>query len=142
MLFACIKDVQMNLLQSLDRQCLSLLVSFLQIDNQLRFTPYPVLLSFDGGYRSGQVDNLKSRDDVTRTKIENLSQMSSSSVPVLCLEISKWRKKDTSFISYEYVKLRFLFSNFVASLQITVTALIFLLIMYFEVNSYILFLQD
>jgi len=113
----------MNLLQSLDRQCLSLMISFLQIDNQLRFTPYPVLLSFDGGYRSGQVDNLKSRDDVTRTK--NLSQMSSSSVPVLCLEISKWRKKDISFISYEYVKLRFLFSNFVACLQFTVTALIF-----------------
>ncbi|BAT73681.1 hypothetical protein VIGAN_01119500 [Vigna angularis var. angularis] len=106
LLFACIKDVQMNLLQSLDRQCLSLLISSLQIDNQLRFTPYPVLLSFDGGYRSGQVDNLKSRDDGTRTRIENLSQMSSSSVPVLCLEISKWRKKDISFISYEYVKLR------------------------------------
>ncbi|XP_022639322.1 uncharacterized protein LOC106768127 isoform X4 [Vigna radiata var. radiata] len=106
LLFACIKDVQMNLLQSLDRQCLSLLISSLQIDNQLRFTPYPVLLSFDGGYRYGQVDNLKSRDDGTRTRIENLSQMSSSSVPVLCLEISKWRKKDISFISYEYVKLR------------------------------------
>ena len=125
MLFVCIRDVQMNLLQSLDRQCLSLLISSLQIDNQLRFTPYPVLLSFDGGYRSGQVDNFKSREDGTRTRIENLSQMSSSSVPVLCLEISKWRKKDISFISYEYVKLRFLFSNFLASLQFTVTALIF-----------------
>ncbi|XP_027919445.1 uncharacterized protein LOC114177994 isoform X3 [Vigna unguiculata] len=106
LLFVCIRDVQMNLLQSLDRQCLSLLISSLQIDNQLRFTPYPVLLSFDGGYRSGQVDNFKSREDGTRTRIENLSQMSSSSVPVLCLEISKWRKKDISFISYEYVKLR------------------------------------
>ncbi|RDY14648.1 putative vacuolar protein sorting-associated protein 13A, partial [Mucuna pruriens] len=106
LLFACIEDVQMNLLQSLDRQCLSLLISFFQIDNQLRSTPYPVMLSFDGGYRFGQVDHMKSRDDVTRTRVENLNQMSSSSVPVLCLEISKWRKKDISFISFEYIKLR------------------------------------
>nr|KYP76317.1 Putative vacuolar protein sorting-associated protein 13A [Cajanus cajan] len=106
LLFACIKDVQMNLLQSLDRQCFSLLISFLQIDNQLRSTPYPVLLSFGSGYRSGQVDHMKSRDDITRTRIENLNQMSSSTVPVFCLEISKWRKKDISFISFEYIKLR------------------------------------
>ncbi|TKY59210.1 putative vacuolar protein sorting-associated protein 13A [Spatholobus suberectus] len=106
LLFACIKDIQMNLLQSLDRQFLSLLISFLQIDNQLRSTPYPVMLSFNSGYRSGQVDHMKSRDDVTRTRLENLNQMSSSSVPVVCLEISKWRKKDISFMSFEYIKLR------------------------------------
>lgn len=106
LLFACIEDIQMNLLQSLDRQCLSLLISFLQIDNQLRSTPYPVMLSFDSAYRSGQVDHIKSRDDVTRTRIENLNQMSSFSVPVFNLEISKWRKKDISFISFEYIKLR------------------------------------
>ncbi|KAL2321117.1 hypothetical protein Fmac_030086 [Flemingia macrophylla] len=106
LLFVCIKDIQMNLLQSLDRQYFSLLISFLQIDNQLRSTPYPVMLSFDSGYRSGQVDHTKSRDDVTRTRIENLNQMSNTSVPVFCLEISKWRKKDISFISFEYIKLR------------------------------------
>ncbi|KAG4977288.1 hypothetical protein JHK84_036989 [Glycine max] len=106
LLFACIKDVEMNLLQSLDRQCLSLLILFIQIDNQLRSTPYPVMLSFDSGYRSGHVDHIKSRDDGTRTRIESLNQMSSSSVPVFCLEISKWRKKDISFISFEYIKLR------------------------------------
>ncbi|KAK7315042.1 hypothetical protein VNO77_33574 [Canavalia gladiata] len=96
LLFVCIKDIQVNLLQSLDRQCLSLLISFLQIDNQLRSTPYPVILSFDSGYRSCQVNTMKSRDDV----------ICSSSVPVFCLEISKWRKKDISFISFEYIKLR------------------------------------
>ncbi|XP_027357140.1 uncharacterized protein LOC113866515 [Abrus precatorius] len=106
LLFACIKDVQMNLLQSSDRQCLSLVISFIQIDNQLRSTPYPVIMSFDSGYRSCHDDSMKSRDDVTRTRIEKLNQMSSSSVPVFCLEISKWRKKDISFISFEYIKLR------------------------------------
>ncbi|XP_061363844.1 uncharacterized protein LOC133307357 isoform X2 [Gastrolobium bilobum] len=109
LLFACVKDIQIDLVQSLDRQNLSMLISFLQIDNQLRSTPYPVLLSFDSGYRSCQVDNMKSRDDVARKRIEILNQMnscSSSSIPVFCLEMSKWRKKDISFISFEYIKLR------------------------------------
>ncbi|KAJ1416635.1 Vacuolar protein sorting-associated protein 13, SHR-binding domain [Sesbania bispinosa] len=109
LLFACVKDIEINLLQSLDRQSLSMLISFIQVDNQLRSTPYPVLLSFDSGYRSCQVDNIKSRDTVSGTKFEKLNQMnicSSSSIPVLCLEISKWRKKDISFISFEHIKLR------------------------------------
>ncbi|XP_057415336.1 uncharacterized protein LOC130710179 isoform X3 [Lotus japonicus] len=109
LLFACIKDIEINLLQSLDRQRLSMMISFIQIDNQLHSTPYPVLLSFNNGYRSCQVDNTKSRDDVMRTSIEKLNQKSfgsSSSNPVMCLEISKWRKKDISFISFEYIKMR------------------------------------
>ncbi|KAK7274520.1 hypothetical protein RIF29_15613 [Crotalaria pallida] len=108
LLFACIKDIQIDLLQSLDRQSLSLQISFLQIDNQLHSTPHPVMLSFDGGYRSCQVDNVKSRDDVAKTRIVKSNQMNScsSSSPVFCLEISKWRKKDISFISFEYIKLR------------------------------------
>ncbi|CAJ2666738.1 unnamed protein product [Trifolium pratense] len=100
LLFACIKDIQINLLQSLDRQKLSMQISFIQIDNQMRSTPYPVMLSFDSG---------KSRDDVTRSRIEKSNQMnfcSSSSNPVFCLEISKWKKKDISFLSFEYIKLR------------------------------------
>ncbi|XP_045818799.1 uncharacterized protein LOC123911434 isoform X3 [Trifolium pratense] len=100
LLFACIKDIQINLLQSLDRQKLSMQISFIQIDNQMRSTPYPVMLSFDSG---------KFRDDVTRSRIEKSNQMnfcSSSSNPVFCLEISKWKKKDISFLSFEYIKLR------------------------------------
>ncbi|KAF1899682.1 hypothetical protein Lal_00019812 [Lupinus albus] len=108
LLFACIKDIQISLLQSLDRQSLFLQLSFLQIDNQLPSTPHPVMLSFDGGYRSCRVDNVKSRDDVAKTRIEKSNQMNSSSstTPVFCLEISKWRKKDVSFISFEHIKLR------------------------------------
>lgn len=111
MLFACIQDIQINLMQNLDRQRLSMQISFIQIDNQLRSTPYPVLLSFDGGYRSCQVDYMKSRDDVTRSRIEKANQMNScstSSISVFSLEISKWKKKDISFLSFEYIKLRFL----------------------------------
>lgn len=98
-------------------------ISFIQIDNQLRSTPYPVMLSFGSGYRSCQADYMKSRDDATRSRIEKSNPAnicSSSSVPVFCLEISKWKKKDISFLSFEYIKLRFL-SNLVADLQLTVT---------------------
>uniref|UniRef100_A0A3Q7Y7B7 Vacuolar protein sorting-associated protein 13D n=2 Tax=Cicer arietinum TaxID=3827 RepID=A0A3Q7Y7B7_CICAR len=109
LIFACIKDIQINLLQSLDRQRLSMQISFIQIDNQLRSTPYPVMLSFGSGYRSCQADYMKSRDDATRSRIEKSNPAnicSSSSVPVFCLEISKWKKKDISFLSFEYIKLR------------------------------------
>lgn len=112
LLFACVKDLKTHLLQSLDRQSLFLEMSFLQIDNQLRSTPYPVMLSFDSEYRSFQADNVKSKDDVARRRIEKINQMNScnsSSDPVFFLAISKWRKKDISFISFEYIKLRFLF---------------------------------
>ncbi|XLS59714.1 hypothetical protein HN51_009469 [Arachis hypogaea] len=103
LLFGCIKDMQIELLQSLDRQSLSLQIPFLQIDNQLRTTPYPVMLSFDSGYKSCAADNVKYRDDVGGKRIEKLNQIS---IPVFSLEISKWRKKDISFISFEYIKLR------------------------------------
>lgn len=109
LIFACIKDIQINLLQSLDRQRLSMQISFIQIDNQLRSTPYPVMLSFGSGYRSCQADYMKSRDDATRSRMERSNPTnicSSSSVPVFCLEISKWKKKDISFLSFEYIKLR------------------------------------
>ncbi|XP_058779187.1 uncharacterized protein LOC131653133 isoform X2 [Vicia villosa] len=109
LLFACIQDIQISLMQNLDRQRLSMRISFIQIDNQLRSTPYPVMLSFDGGYRSCQVDYMKSRDDVTRSRIEKSNQMnfcSTSSIPVFSLEISKWKKKDIIFLSFEYIKLR------------------------------------
>ncbi|KAI4331783.1 hypothetical protein L6164_016738 [Bauhinia variegata] len=109
LIFACMKGIQIDLLQSLDRQSLSLQILFLQIDNQLRTTSYPVMLSFDSEYRSYQVDNVIIKDDVSRTQIEKRNQMNfcdSSCDPVFCLAVSKWRKKDISFISFEYIRLR------------------------------------
>ncbi|KAK4267115.1 hypothetical protein QN277_023943 [Acacia crassicarpa] len=107
LLFVCMKDLKTYMLQSLDRQSLSFEISFLQVDNQLRSTPYPVMLSFDREYKSYEVDNMKSKDDVARQgeKINQMNSFNSSCDPVFFLAISKWRKKDVSFVSFEYIKL-------------------------------------
>ncbi|KAG2700491.1 hypothetical protein I3760_06G000100 [Carya illinoinensis] len=84
LLFACAKNLTVELLQSLDQQKLSCQISSLQIDNQLRTTPYPVILSFD-------------REPLAS---EN------SCEPVFYLAVSKWRKKDISLVSFEYISLR------------------------------------
>ncbi|KAI9110971.1 hypothetical protein K1719_018091 [Acacia pycnantha] len=107
LLFVCMKDLKTYLLQSLDRQSLSFEISFLQVDNQLPSTPYPVMLSFDREYKSYEVDNMKSKDDVARQgeKVNQMNSFNSSCDPVFFLGISKWRKKDISFVSFEYIKL-------------------------------------
>lgn len=84
LLFACAKNLTVELLQSLDQQKLSCQISSLQIDNQLRTTSYPVILSFD-------------REPLAS---EN------SCEPVFYLAVSKWRKKDISLVSFEYISLR------------------------------------
>lgn len=91
LLFACAKNLTVELLQSLDQQKLSCQISSLQIDNQLRTTPYPVILSFD-------------REPLAS---EN------SCEPVFYLAVSKWRKKDISLVSFEYISLRLHFLKLV-----------------------------
>ncbi|KAJ7978125.1 Vacuolar protein sorting-associated protein [Quillaja saponaria] len=108
LLFACAKDITIDLLQSLDQQRISFQISSLQIDNQLRITPYPVILSFDGEYKSNPAADTTIKDDLARTRGDRISQMpcDASCDPVFYLAASKWRKDDISFISFEYISLR------------------------------------
>ncbi|EXB26144.1 Putative vacuolar protein sorting-associated protein 13C [Morus notabilis] len=61
LLFACAQNIRVVLLQSLDQQKLSFQISSLQIDNQLRSSPYPVLLSFDRECKSNQAERILQR---------------------------------------------------------------------------------
>lgn len=99
LLFACAKKTRFDFVQSLDQQKLSLQISFLQIDNQLPNTPYPVILSFDHGNKGKKED---------RRKITNVMQIDSDSLPepVFSLSMAKWRSKNLSLVSLEYVNLR------------------------------------
>lgn len=98
------KDVIVNLLQSIDQQRLSFQVSSLQIDNQLHATQYPVILSFDHDSRS----NSFGLEDDDQDKCGDLHIHSQSSCEsVICLTISKWRKKDMPLISFEYIIFRY-----------------------------------
>ena len=94
LLFACAKNITVELLQSLDQQKLSFQVSSLQIDNQLRSSPYPVMLSFDREYRSNPAER----------KLQRSSD--SSFEPAIYIAVSKWRKKDISLVSFEYIQFR------------------------------------
>ncbi|XP_048230004.1 uncharacterized protein LOC8267449 isoform X1 [Ricinus communis] len=107
LLFACAKDISLTLLQSLDQQKLCFQISSLQIDNQLRTTPYPVILSFNPEYRSN-IASQRAMDDIANLKSERLLQISSDSCcgPVVDLAIVTWRKKDISLVSFEYISLR------------------------------------
>lgn len=106
LLFASAKNIKIDLFQSVDHQKLSCHISSLQIDNQLHNTPYPVVLSFNREYRSSQVGQIK--DDVAKFKAERglLISSDSSFEPVFNLAVAKWRKKDISLVSFEYISLR------------------------------------
>lgn len=102
LLFACAKGIRVHLLQSMDQQKVSLKVLSLQIDNQVRAATYPVILSFDRGYRISS-----SNHDDGAQKSENLQLHSDHPCKsVIHVAVSKWRKKDISLISFEYITLR------------------------------------
>ncbi|KAL7090722.1 hypothetical protein ACP275_12G059000 [Erythranthe tilingii] len=98
LLFACAKHMKINFVQSLDQQQFSLQIASLQIDNQLRTTPYPVILSFNRGNK-GIDSALIGR---------SMSQISSSNMyePVFSLAVAKWRNSDRSLVSFESIILR------------------------------------
>lgn len=89
-------------MQSLDKQKLSLHISFLQVDNQLSTSPYPVILSFDHGNKSNKED---------RRKLTSATEIDSDCFhePVFSLSVAKWRSKNLSLVSLEYINLRFVF---------------------------------
>ncbi|ONI15169.1 hypothetical protein PRUPE_3G028500 [Prunus persica] len=107
LLFACAKNITIDLVQSLDQQKLSFQITSLQIDNQLRSSPYPVILSFDRDYKSNPIGHVN-KDDVTKQRSERKLQRTSHSSfePAFYLAVSKWRKKDVSLVSFEYISLR------------------------------------
>ncbi|KAI8535314.1 hypothetical protein RHMOL_Rhmol10G0164400 [Rhododendron molle] len=108
LLFACAKNTRINLLQSLDQQKFSFQISSFQIDNQLPSTPYPVILCFDREYRSNPVGQTRTRDDHIKSESENLVQFTSDSLyePAFWLAAAKWRNRDVSLASFEYISLR------------------------------------
>ncbi|KAK6918056.1 Vacuolar protein sorting-associated protein 13, DH-like domain [Dillenia turbinata] len=107
LLFACARNTALDLLQDVDQQKLSFQISSLQIDNQLRGALYPVILSFDHEPRSKSIVTRK-RDDSADIESGNEIQEipHSSCEPVLCLAVAKWRNRDTSLVSFEYLSFR------------------------------------
>ncbi|XP_057249486.1 uncharacterized protein LOC104905906 isoform X4 [Beta vulgaris subsp. vulgaris] len=108
LLYASAKDIRVDLLQNMERQSFSFQISSLQIDNQLRGTPYPVVLSFDEDFKGGLVSHMRNKDGGTKTKMESMMNyaIGISSEPKIYLVASKWRNKEMMLVSFEYINLR------------------------------------
>ncbi|XP_031736163.1 uncharacterized protein LOC101204937 isoform X2 [Cucumis sativus] len=103
--YACAKNITIDLLQSLDQQKFSVKLLSLQIDNQFRNSPYPVILSFDQEYRSNPTGSLN-KDISAVTRSESVLQVDGSFEPVFYLYASKWKKADSLLVSFENIFLR------------------------------------
>uniref|UniRef100_A0A803L717 Intermembrane lipid transfer protein VPS13-like C-terminal domain-containing protein n=1 Tax=Chenopodium quinoa TaxID=63459 RepID=A0A803L717_CHEQI len=108
LLYASAKDIRFDFLQSVERQSFSFQILSLQIDNQLRGTPYPVVLSFDEDFKGSLVSQMRNKDGGAKTKIESMMTyaVGISSEPKLYLAASKWRNKEMMLLSFEYISLR------------------------------------
>lgn len=99
-IFACAKGFHLQLVQGQHQQQVKLEISVLQIDNQLRFAVYPVLLS--STYPYGKLDMV---DNNARAGKE----LKPSEGASLTLLIAKWRRPAGSVDCFECISLRLVF---------------------------------
>ncbi|KAK4756247.1 hypothetical protein SAY87_006374 [Trapa incisa] len=139
LLFICLRGVIVNLLQNMDQQKLSCQVSSLQIDNQLPATQYPVILSFDRDSRSNSFD-LEDGDQNKCWDVHIHPQSSCESV--ICLSMSKWRKKDMPVISFEYIIFRMAEFHLELEQEVVSSVAEFLRTVYLRLQSGVLLFSD
>lgn len=96
-IFACAKGFSLQLVQGQHQQQVKLEVSVIQIDNQLRFAVYPVLLS--STYPHGKLDVV---EGIARTGRE----LKPSEGASLTLLIAKWRRPAGSVDCFQCISLR------------------------------------
>ncbi|KAK9110206.1 hypothetical protein Sjap_018266 [Stephania japonica] len=104
-LFVSANDAKIDILQNMEQQKLFFHISSLQIDNQLVHATYPVILSFDHDVESNSVSNMKTKEDKNlKSKAHTSSERSCQ--PIFYLAAAKWRNKEISLVSFEYISLR------------------------------------
>lgn len=97
----------LDLSQSVDQQKLSFQISSLQIDNPLRNSSYPVILSFNHDHRGIPPDwGIKNNKAIHLS--ETVQQVRGNNRDaVVYIGLAKWRKKDVSLVSFEYINIRY-----------------------------------
>lgn len=103
-MFASAKAVTVVAMQSLDQQRFTVEIQSMQIDNQFPDSPHPVMLSFEGSQKGKSMTFFKSKD--TKLKSANDS-LSNTTEPVLQFAAAKWRTRDVSFVSYQFINIRY-----------------------------------
>jgi len=103
-LFASAKEMTVVAMQSLDQQRFTAQIQSMQIDNQFPDSPHPVMLSFEGSHKGKSMNFFKSKD----TKLKSANDiLSNTTEPVLQFAAAKWRTRDVSFVSYQYINIRY-----------------------------------
>ncbi|EFH50478.1 hypothetical protein ARALYDRAFT_910516 [Arabidopsis lyrata subsp. lyrata] len=106
LVYACASNVVLELSQSVDQQKLSFQISSLQIDNPLHNSSYPVILSFNHDHKGIPPDwGVKNKKAILLS--ETVQQVRGNSRDaVVYVGLAKWRKKDVSLVSFEYINIR------------------------------------
>ncbi|KAF8712705.1 hypothetical protein HU200_028469 [Digitaria exilis] len=102
LLFASAKEMTIVAMQSLDQQRFTAEIQAMQIDNQFPDSPHPVMLSFEGNQKGKSMNFFKSKDTKLRSASDNISN---ATEPVLCFAAAKWRTRDVSLVSYQYINI-------------------------------------
>lgn len=107
LVYACASNVVLELSQSVDQQKLSFQISSLQIDNPLHNSSYPVILSFNHDHKGIPPDwGVKNKKAILLS--ETVQQVRGNSRDaVVYVGLAKWRKKDVSLVSFEYINIRY-----------------------------------
>lgn len=96
-IFACAKGLSLQLIQGQHQQQLKLEVCVIQIDNQLPFSVYPVLLS--STYPLAKLD-----DAVNNAKSEE--KLKALQSPSLTFVVAKWRQPAGAVDCFQCISLR------------------------------------
>lgn len=103
-MFASAKEMTIVAMQSLDQQRFTAEIQAMQIDNQFPDSPHPVMLSFEGSQKGKSMNFFKSKDTKLRSASDSLSN---TTEPVLRFAAAKWRTRDVSLVSYQYINIRY-----------------------------------
>ncbi|KAL3675991.1 hypothetical protein R1sor_025939 [Riccia sorocarpa] len=106
--YACARDLGVRFLQGQYQQILNFDVAWFQIDNQLRYAVYPVMLSVANSPPDASITN----EDAGR-EIIDVNTPQTSGLPfraaeesAFALSIARWRNPTGSVVCYRYISMR------------------------------------
>lgn len=103
-------------MQNMDKQKVSFQIQSLQIDNQLFYTQYPIMLSIDHEHKDSLLSHQTKNDPKQKVQVENIANgiFDSKYESVFHFSAAKWRIKESLLISFEHIYIRYHFFFFLS----------------------------
>ncbi|KAL2613042.1 hypothetical protein R1flu_024734 [Riccia fluitans] len=106
--YACARDLGVRFLQGQYQQILNFDVAWFQVDNQMRYPVYPVMLSVANPPPDASIRTVE-----TGREVIDVNTLQSSGLPLrspeessFALSIARWRKPTGSVVCYRYISMR------------------------------------